>query len=193
MCEARKLELITEIARSLYDRSFEHGIYHVERVYKWSIKIIENENIEVDPVNLKTAIFLHDLGRLVGEPHAYYSALISEMLLKEAGCRDSIVEEVVKAIKSHSFSYSKNIERTNDLGKILSDADKLDALGLIGFLRVFIYSERKGRSLNDTLKHFQEKILKLHTLMNYDYSRRKAVEYTERVRELLSILQGELN
>ncbi|MEM0002253.1 MAG: HD domain-containing protein [Desulfurococcaceae archaeon] len=192
MCDERKLEIVVEIARSLHDKSFEHGVYHVERVYKWSIKIIENQNININPVHLRIATYLHDVGRIIGEPHAYYSALITEILLREAECDNSVIEEITTAIKAHSFSYSRNIKYANELGKILSDADKLDALGLIGFLRVFLYSERNNRDLEATIRHFHDKILKLHMLMNYEYSRKIAEKLTEKVIVLLNNLKEEL-
>lgn len=193
MCDEHKLEVVAKIARSLHDKSFEHGIYHVERVHKWLIKIARNQGIDINPIRLELAAYLHDVGRIIGEPHAYYSALISEMLLREAGCGDGFIEEITTAVKAHSFSYSRNTKHTNELGKILSDADKLDALGLIGFLRVFLYSERNNRDLEATIKHFHDKILKLHALMNYEYSRVVAEELTRRVVALLNILREELN
>lgn len=194
MCNTIKSEIIVLIAKALYDKSIEHGIHHVERVYKWALRIRENEELDVNPLLLKLAVYLHDIGREIGEPHAYYSALIAEELLKEAECSEIELKQVVEAIKAHSFSYSKNNNVNPDvLGKILSDADKLDALGLIGFLRVFLYGEKHGRSLEVSLNHFYEKILKLHKLMHYNYSRKTAEKYTERTRFLIELLEREMN
>jgi uncharacterized protein len=193
MCDSSKSNIVVEIARTLYDKSIEHGLYHVERVYNWANRIIEMEGLEVDQLILKLAVYLHDVGRGVGEPHAYYSALIARELLREAECSEGEIEEVVEAIESHSFSYSAGRRSVySDLAKVLSDADKIDALGLIGFIRVFLYSERRGRSIGESIEHFHEKILKLHELMNYNYSKAIAKEYTERVKMLLELLIKEL-
>lgn len=195
MCDQHKLVLVLSIAKALYSNSMEHGIQHVERVLKWALKITSEEKLRIDPGILELAVYLHDLGRVVGDPHAYYSALIGRELLREAECDESTIEKVISAVEAHSFSYSK-VRKTvedSDLAKVLSDADKLDALGLIGFLRVFMYSERVGRDLDYTLKHFSDKILRLHLYMNYQYSRKVAEKYTERVKQLLELLKEELS
>lgn len=192
MCDPHKLEIVVSIARALYEKSVEHGIHHVERVLRWALRIVEEEGLNVSPEIVKIATYLHDLGRLIGDPHAYYSSLLSEALLKEAACKDEIVGEIGLAIKAHSFSYAKSAENVNELGKVLSDADKLDALGLIGFLRVFMYGERRGRDLASTLSHFNDKIVRLHEHMHYEYSRKKAKAYTERISQLLKWLEEEL-
>ncbi|ADV65373.1 HD domain-containing protein [Desulfurococcus mucosus] len=184
--------LVEKICRALYDTSLEHGWPHVERVLGYSLKIAREGGVVVDEELLKLAVFLHDLGRMIGEPHAYYSALAAEELLVELGLPRDRVEAVVDAIKAHSFSFNRSGASGSTLSMILSDADKLDALGLIGFIRVFLYGERHGRSLEESLKHFDEKILRLEGLMRLEYSRRLARCLSERTRFLLSMLGEEL-
>ena len=194
MCDPLKSKTVLEIARTMYDKSFEHGLQHVERVYKWALKIVVSEKLRVDPLLLELAVYLHDVGRAVGEPHAYYSATIARELLREAGCSNEEVEEVVESIMAHSFSYAnKRRDNLSDLAKLLSDADKLDALGVVGFIRVFLYGERRGRELKETINHFYEKIFKLHELVFYETSKRLADKYTERARWLLDLLLEELD
>lgn len=192
MCDKEKLKLVHQVAKSLYDDSIEHGCPHIERVTKWALKICEAERLDIDHVSLMTAIILHDVGRLIGEPHAYYSGMIAEMLLREAKCEESFINEVKSAIEHHSFSYRHSSSPVSLIGRVLSDADKLDALGLVGFLRVFIYSDRRGRSIEESLKHFNVKILRLHRHMHFNYSRQHALKYTERVKDLIRILCEEL-
>lgn len=192
MCNIDKLRYLVDIARVLYDKSFDHGLPHVERVYNWAIEIVEKQGIDIQLDLLKTTIHLHDLGRLIGDPHAYYSSLIAGEFLKEAECSSESIIEVREAIEAHSFSYFKG-SKISELGKILSDADKLDALGVVGFIRVFLYSARNNRDLTLTLKHFDEKILRLPQYMYYDYSREKANQYVERIKYLLQLLREELN
>lgn len=192
MCGDREVNTVVKIAKALYDKSFDHGLPHVERVLKWSLEIIQRERLDVDRSLVEIAVFLHDVGRLVGEPHAYYSALIAEELLKEAKCPENLVREVSLAVKSHSFSYSRSEPPRSTLARVISDADKLDALGLVGFIRVFLYGERHGRALDQSIDHFQEKILKLSSLMNYEYSKKVSLILTWRVKQLLKILEAEL-
>ncbi|MEM4933946.1 MAG: HD domain-containing protein [Desulfurococcaceae archaeon] len=192
MCDPHKLEILVSIAKALYEKSIEHGIHHVERVFKWALRIIKEEGLNVSFEAVRIATYLHDLGRLVGDPHAYYSSLIGEELLKEAACSDNVIREIILAVEAHSFSRVKSAEKVNELGKVLSDADKLDALGLVGFLRVFMYSERRGRDVVSTLKHFNDKIVKLHKYMYYEDSRKMAERYSERTNQLLKWLEEEL-
>jgi uncharacterized protein len=76
--------------------------------------------------------------------------------------------------------------------KVLSDADKLDALGAIGVARVFAFSGARGRSLEDSVKHFYEKILRLPELLETDAARRIAVERVEVVKRFLENLLKEV-
>ena len=51
-------------------------------------------------------------------------------------------------------------------GKIVQDADRLDAIGAVGIARTFSYGGHKGRSLTDTVQHFHDKLLLLKDEMN---------------------------
>jgi uncharacterized protein len=63
-----------------------------------ALKIVESEKLRVDPLLLELAVYLHDVGRAVGEPQ------IARELLREAECSNEEVEEVVESIMVHSFS-----------------------------------------------------------------------------------------
>ncbi|MEM2458581.1 MAG: phosphohydrolase, partial [Archaeoglobaceae archaeon] len=52
--------------------------------------------------------------------------------------------------------------------KVLSDADKLDAIGATGVARAFMVAGEKGRGVQETLRHFEEKLLKLKDLLYTD-------------------------
>lgn len=186
---------MVRITRVLYDKSFDHGLQHVNRVLRWAERITNHENLKVNKDVLIITVFLHDLGRLVGEPHAYYSKVIAEYMLEELNCPSSLKHEVVDAISAHSFSYAvaRGISPKSDLGRVLSDADKLDALGVVGFLRVFLYGEREQRDLEYSIRHFHEKIFNLKHLLYYEYSKRVAEKLTDRTMKLLEILMRELS
>jgi len=189
-----KTALLMEIARALYNESFDHGLPHVERVLKWARRIVKYENIDLDVDVLTLTVYLHDVGRFIGNPHAYYSALIAEELLNEIKCPENLKTRILNAINAHSFSYAR-ISRNgpqSDLEKVLSDADKLDALGIVGFLRVFIYGERERRDIVYSIRHFHEKIFRLRHLLYYRYSRKVAEKLTARTAKALNMLVKEL-
>jgi len=153
-----------------------HDEGHVERVIKLARYIAEREGARLDVV-LKAAE-LHDIAR--GYPnHARKSAEIARELLKDHDAE--FVEAVCHAIEAHSFS-GKMKPKTLE-AKILSDADKLDAIGAIGVARAFLYSGEKGRSIEETLKHFEEKLLKLRDLL-YTETARKIAEERHRFLEI---------
>ena len=85
------------------------------------------------------------------------------------------IEVVAGAIESHS--YSAGIQPTSPEGRILQDADRLDAIGLTGIARCFYTAGRMGSGLYDSsdprgdarplddrrfaLDHFPKKLLRL--------------------------------
>ncbi len=193
--ERRVVERVRSLAKSVLGNDFSHGYPHVERVYRISWNIVENTGLDVDSLVLDTAIYLHDIGRVFGEPHAYYSSIIARPILEEHGLDNDTIKLIVNAIEYHSYSYvlKNNVKPLSIEAKILSDADKLDALGITGFLRVFHYGWVSGRSFNETINHFYEKIFKLPNLMHFNYTRELARKLVERTRRALDELLEEVN
>jgi len=133
-----------------------HDEEHVQRVVKLAVYIAENEGANLKVV--RRAAELHDIGR--GSPnHAIVGAKKAKELMEKMGEDGGFIEEVCHCIESHAFS-SNIIPRTPE-AKVLSDADKIDAIGAVGVARAFLYSGENGRSISDTIKHFDEKLLKL--------------------------------
>lgn len=162
-----------------------HGWPHVLRVARWARRLVELEGLEPRWKILYAAILLHDVGRSLGGPgvhHAVASAEYAGRLLPRL-MEPREVEEVVHAILAHSYSLGVRAESVEAM--ILSDADKLDALGAVGIARVFHTGCQLGRSFEDSLHHFDEKILGLPQLMYFESSRRLAGELVVRVEKFL--------
>lgn len=137
-----------------------HDRDHIERVVKLAVYIAKKEGADVEVV--RKSAELHDIAR--DKPnHAVESAKIAREILKKQGYSDEFIERVAHCIEAHSFS--SGIEPKTLEAKVLSDADKLDAIGAIGVARAFIFSGENGRSIEETLKHFEEKLLKLKDLL----------------------------
>ena len=80
------------------------------------------------------------------------------------------IEAVCHAIAAHSFS--AQIAPLTTEAKIVQDADRIDAIGAVGIARTFAFGGAKNRSLDDSLNHFDEKLLLLYDLLNTEAAKR---------------------
>ena len=59
--------------------------------------------------------------------------------------------------------------------RIVQDADRIDAIGAVGIARTFAFGGAKNRGLDDSLRHFDEKLLLLYDLLNTEEAKRIAL------------------
>ena len=164
-----------------------HDEGHVERVKRWAIYIAMKEGADVEVVS--KAAELHDIAR--DRPnHAIEGAKIARRILEEQGYDEDFIAKVVHCIEAHSFS--SGIEPKTLEAKVLSDADKLDAMGAIGIARAFMFGGEKGRSIEETLKHFEEKLLRLKDLIYTETAKRVAEDRHKFMLEFYERLRREL-
>jgi len=164
-----------------------HDDGHVKRVLKWAVYLAKKEGADVEVV--KKAAELHDIAR--DKPnHAIEGAKIAREILRRQGYDEDFIEKVAHCIEAHSFS--SGIEPKTLEAKILSDADKLDAIGAIGIARAFMFSGEHGRSIEDTLKHFEEKLLRLKDMMFTDTAKKIAENRHRFMLEFYERLKREL-
>ncbi|MEM0503215.1 MAG: HD domain-containing protein [Archaeoglobaceae archaeon] len=164
-----------------------HDEGHVRRVVRMAKFIAEKEGGDIEIV-LKSAE-LHDVARSA-ENHALESAKVAEKLLREQGYSESFIQAVKHAIEAHSFS-AKITPKTLE-AKILSDADKLDAIGAIGVARAFMFSGERQRSLEETLRHFEEKLLKLKDFLYTETAKKIAEKRHEFLQTFYEQIKKEL-
>ena len=186
-----------------------HDFQHVMRVYKNAKKICKKEN--VDEKLILSAVLLHDI---VSYPKSdkrsklssMESAIESKKILKKYNFSLEEIQIISDAIRDHSFSRNKTPATIE--GKILQDADRLDALGAIGIARVFAvggFEKRSFYSVQDpfcknrlpedkiwTLDHFYRKLLKLESLMNTKSGRIEAKKRTKVLKDFLIQLKKEI-
>ncbi len=181
---------LVETVRGIMGNDPAHGWPHVVRVHGISLRIVEEGRLEPDIRVLEHAVLLHDVGRfLEGKGHhAVKSASFARRVLE--GVDESFIEAVVHAILTHS--YSLGVRAGTLEAMILSDADKIDALGAVGIARVFHTGCLLGRGFEDSLGHFREKILRLPGLLYLEASRRIARERARIVEEYVERLAEEL-
>lgn len=172
-----------------------HGIPHTLRVLKIALDIAYRVKVRIDMDILIVATLLHDVGRSIENleniHHALLSARIAEQELRRLKLDEWKITRIVEAIKAHSFSLNypaKTIE-----AKILSDADKIDAIGAIGIARAFIESARRGRNISGTITHFYEKLVNLINLLYLKESIEIAMERHNFMVQFLEKLKREMS
>ena len=182
-----------------------HDFEHVMRVYRNAERICKSEN--GNKKLILSAVLLHDIIKIKNrKDSALKSAKLSEKILKENYFLDDEIIIISDAIKEHSFSKGK-IPSTLE-GKILQDADRLDAIGAIGLARVFSFSGSnnrpfydpkdpfsKNRNLNDNkwaIDHFYEKLLTLEEKMNTKTGKTIAKKRTKILKDFLKELKNEI-
>lgn len=179
MSDDNLISIVRKFAVENSEKNDIHGYAHVERVHNTCIKVGKklNANLKV----LQIAALLHDVGRIyekgdkLKRNHAEISAEMSKKFLSSNGI--SLVQDefdnVIHSIRAHSFS-NKIIAHTLE-AKILSDADKLDALGAIGIFRTIGFTLEDNGGIDQIIKHLENKILKLKEQMFLDYSKKLAL------------------
>ena len=152
-----------EISKRYHEVNGSHGFEHTKRVIRISKFLGEKLGAEMDI--LLPAAILHDIARQE-ENHALEGSKMSEEILKKLDLESGKIRAICEAIKTHSFSAGREAESIE--AKILSDADKLDALGAIGIYRTAMYNGKNSNNFEDFLSHFDDKLLKLKDLMYTD-------------------------
>jgi len=184
--DEKLIEAIREEAKKRLPPHGTHGFEHTERVFEICKHI--GGLVGADPSVLLPAALLHDLGR-GEEDHAAVSAMEAKEILAGIGLPEEKVWAVVGAISTHSFSFGG--EPASLEAMVLSDADKLDAMGALGVYRAAMYSAEHLRALGDFVDHFYEKLLKLRDMLHTDEARRLAEKRHRFMLEFLEELRGE--
>ena len=145
-----------------------HDLDHSLRVYKNALAIASNyPEADMDLISLSS--LLHDV-----DDHKLFQTennSNARTFLKNQNVPEETIEEIVKIINSVSFSKNKGKTPETLEAKIVQDADRLDAMGAIGIARTFAYGGKKGRSLDDSVQHFHDKLLLLRDTLNTDEAR----------------------
>jgi len=203
------LDSLKDEVKKRMENDIVHDFEHTMRVYKNAQKICKKEKVNENLV--LSAALLHDI---VSYPKSDKRSKISSIesskkskkILEKFNFSKEEIGIISDAIRDHSFSQNK-IPKTLE-GKILQDADRLDALGAIGIARVFATGGSlkrpfyniddpfcKRRIPNDniwTVDHFFRKLLKLESLMNTKSGKAEAKKRTRILREFLNQLKQEL-
>ena len=186
-----------------------HDFEHIMRVYKNAQKLAKKEKANTNLV--LAATLLHDIVSFPksdsrSKTSSTKSAIEAQKILKKYDYSNDDIKIVSDAIRDHSFS--KGVVPRTIEGKVLQDADRLDALGAIGIARTFavggaekrpFYSKhdtfchiRKPDDQNWTLDHFYKKLLLLEKKMNTKTAKIEARRRTKIMKKFLNDLKKEI-
>ena len=200
--------VLDEVRRRM-DLDPAHDLAHLLRVARWTVRLAGSS---VDRRLAIAAALLHDIINIPKtspeRPLASErSADFARELLPRLGFDASDVELAAGAIRDHSFTRGAVPE--SHLGRALQDADRLDALGVIGTFRSIAMGAHLGlefvhatdpwamaRELDDTsysVDHFFKKLLRLPDTFRTEAGRAEAGRRAEFMRGLLAELGRELD
>ncbi|WP_237648620.1 MULTISPECIES: HD domain-containing protein [Sediminibacillus] len=156
-----------------------HDYAHMRRVALMACELAVLEN--ADKLIAEAAGWLHDItdAKLTCDQGAAKQELVQ--FIQDIGIREEEWRAIDKAIADVSFRDGHKQPETLE-GKIVQDADRLDAIGAIGIARAFAFGGARGRLIHEegndqtTIQHFYEKLLLLKDLMNTEAAARIAEE-----------------
>jgi uncharacterized protein len=186
-----------------------HDIGHIGRVFANAMRIQAEEGGDAEL--LAAAVLLHDCVSVEkNSPHRTQASRLAadkaSGILAEMGWEKQRIEACAHAIAAHSFSAGIPPETLE--AKILQDADRLDAIGMIGVARLFYIGGRMGSLLYDpadpkaedrplddkhfALDHFPAKLFKLAEGFQTETGRAVAHERDRRLHMFRDLMLEEI-
>ena len=174
------------VQKELADDGSGHDWWHVYRVWSIAKKIAQKES--ADQTTVELAALLHDIADWKfnnGDESAGPNQAAD--WLNNNGATLKLVNEVREIISTLSYKGANVATPMRTIeGKVVQDADRLDAIGAVGIARTFAYGGNKNRLMyhpdeapvmhesfenykknkSHTINHFYEKLLLLKDRMN---------------------------
>lgn len=188
-------EVVQRIANEIRVRfegeSSGHDWWHIYRVWKMARRLGEEEGANLFIVEL--AALLHDIADWkFHDGDDTLGPILAREFMLEHGISEEVTAQVCDIIATLSFKGAGVPTEMRTLeGKVVQDADRLDAIGAVGIARTFAYGGHKNRPMHEpsqkpvlhqtkeeymrstssTINHFHEKLLLLKGRMNTDAAR----------------------
>lgn len=190
-----------------------HDWFHIERVYKNALQILQDE-----PANQEVVILgalLHDIAdSKFHNGNEDIGPEKADAFMTSIGIDEEVKNHVVKIIQNISFKGGNFQQQFSSLElNIVQDADRLDALGAIGVARAFHFGGFHNRIIYDpmekprmdmskeeykkhigtTINHFDEKLLRLKDMMNTPAGKKIAEHRHQFMKQFLEQFYAEWN
>jgi len=173
------------VKRKLSGDSSGHDWWHIQRVLTLSRKIHQKEDGNLFIIEL--AALLHDVADWKFNMNETSGLKIILDWMESQQIDPETIKSVLYIIENISYKGEAENNKMDSLeGKIVQDADRLDAIGAIGIARTFAFGGYKGNEMHNpdvkpladmkfdqykksngtTINHFYEKLLLLKNRMN---------------------------
>jgi uncharacterized protein len=196
-----KVTAFVEKYMSKYDGS--HDFNHIRRVVglahliyteinkaREDSPLFDEDESDLDLHVITLAALLHDVGdKKYLQPGQDANTLVLATLLS-FGAPEDLAIKVQRICLGVSYSAESKdpastramIEKYPELA-VVQDADRLDAIGAIGIGRTFTFGGAKGaKEMGETIQHFEDKLVKLESMMKTIPGMRMARERTQRLK-----------
>ena len=209
MPELIEADIITKTASfvrdSLEGEGSGHDWWHIQRVWNTGKYIGTQTTEKADIFIIELAALLHDIA-----DHKFHDGdttigpKVARDWLESISVQEIAIKHVCEIIQDLSFKGAEVATPMKTLeGKIVQDADRLDAIGAIGIARAFAFGGHKSRELYNpevkptkhstfdayrkdkghTINHFYEKLFLLKDRMNTAAGKKLAQERHEFMEE----------
>lgn len=166
------VETLKNLVQKTMETSSSQDWEHVERVYNLSYLISQQEEADIDLCQV--GALLHDIGKVIGEPHNLTGRGRAKVLLRGMRYPSQRIERVLKIIENHSMDNWGLLGSLEE--KVVWDADKLDRIGAIGLTRAFYRKGQARMDLHDLSvykKYVQMSLERLNTKTAKDMAKKR--------------------
>ncbi|NLP49251.1 HD domain-containing protein [Bacillus sp. RO1] len=203
---------VEEYVESLFNNdSTGHDWSHIQRVRRLALHIGKEEKANLLMVEI--IALLHDvlddkITTNKDKAKDEIAALLSELPLTKIH-----IDEILYTIENIGYKGGNGIVLDSLEGKVVQDADRLDALGAIGTARTFMYSGAKGQAMYDpqievrtsmsyeqyrgekstAINHFHEKLFLLIDTLQTEEAKKIALERHEFMKKFVDQFMKEWN
>lgn len=191
-----------------------HDWWHTKRVYEMAVRLAKAQTVPVDLEIVELAALLHDIEDWKfndGDEEAGPRA--AKAWLEACGAAPELVAAIMVIIHDLSYKGGDTAKMEGLEGRIVQDADRLDAVGAVGIARCFAFGGAfgnevfnptipprlniSGREYKDrnakstTVNHFYEKLLLLKDLYNTEEAKKIGLERHTYMKQFLERLLTE--
>jgi len=184
-----RIEIIENTIKFVKDKlkgdSSGHDWWHIYRVWNLAKEINKNENGNLFVIEL--ASLLHDVADWKFHENEKDGLIEVVDFLNTQEVEDEVINQVIYIIENVSYKGADVKDKMNTIeGKVVQDADRLDAIGAIGIARTFAFGGKFGNEMHNpnseivmhenfdqykksngtTINHFYEKLLLLKDRIN---------------------------